>query len=59
MYNDYKITIYNAKSEVIREETLNNVIMNIMNNTIFFNDKEDNTLLLIATNQFGVIVEKV
>ncbi len=59
MRNDYKIQIYNANSELIRQETLNDVVMNIMNNTIFFNDEEDNTVLLVSTNQFGVIVEKI
>ena len=59
MLNDYKIQIYNANSELLREEKLNDVVMNIMNNTVFFNDEDDNTVLLVSTNQFGVIVELV
>jgi hypothetical protein len=59
MKSDYKVSVYNGNSELVREITLEDVVMNVMQNTVFFNNLSGQTVFLVSTSQFSVIVEKV
>lgn len=59
MKSNYKVSVYNGNSELVREITLEDVVMNVMQNTVFFNNLSNQTVFLVSTSQFSVIVEKL